>query len=158
MFGGFEMMTGICVADGSFSCLHRSNSYRIGPGSTLSLILLGFSPRCPNTSNRKSQDSRCTLCLQQSLATMKRKFLADNEKERLEVLRRYQILDTDSEKDFEDIVELASQLCDSPMAVINFIDEDRQWAKAFKGIDIRETDREVSFCTHAIESTDVMIV
>ncbi len=84
--------------------------------------------------------------------------LPENERERLEVLRRYQILDTEFEKDFDGIIELASEVCDSPIAMINLIDEGRQWSKACKGMNERETAREVSFCAHAIHDNDIMLV
>ena len=84
--------------------------------------------------------------------------LPENEKERLEELRSYQILDSEPEQDFDDIVELASQLCDSPIALITLIDESRQWLKAKIGIDISETTRGMAFCAHAIHDNDIMII
>jgi PAS domain S-box-containing protein len=84
--------------------------------------------------------------------------LPSNEKERLETIKRYQILDTDPEQDFDDIVELASHVCDVPIAMITLIDERRQWFKAKAGLMINETHRDLSFCAHAIHHDDVMIV
>jgi PAS domain S-box-containing protein len=84
--------------------------------------------------------------------------LPSNEKERLETIKGYQILDTDDEQDFDDIVELASHLCDAPIAIITLIDEHRQWFKAKTGLTIKETHRDLSFCAHAIHHDDIMIV
>jgi PAS domain S-box-containing protein len=81
-----------------------------------------------------------------------------DEKERLQALRTHRILDTDHDQDFNDIVSLASQLCDSPISLITLLDEHRQWFKAKIGIDMNETSREVSFCAHAIHQDDVMVV
>lgn len=73
---------------------------------------------------------------------------------RLATLHRYEILDTPRESDFDDIVELASQICGTPIAVVNLIDEDRQWFKAEVGIGARETPLETSICSHVILSSD----
>jgi PAS domain S-box-containing protein len=84
--------------------------------------------------------------------------LPENEKERLEAIQGYDILDTEEEQDFDNIVELTSQLCNTPIALITLVDQDRQWFKARKGLDIRETHRNLSFCAHTIHKNDVMIV
>ncbi|HBM05448.1 MAG TPA: histidine kinase, partial [Erythrobacter sp.] len=55
--------------------------------------------------------------------------LHPREEERLRELRRYNILDTERERDFDDLVEIASQICEVPVSVVNFIDEGRQWFK-----------------------------
>jgi PAS domain S-box-containing protein len=84
--------------------------------------------------------------------------LPENEKERLEAIRAYQILDTEEEQDYDDIVELAAQLCHTPIAIITLIDQNRQWFKAKTGLDIKETPRDLSFCAHAIHLDDILVV
>lgn len=74
--------------------------------------------------------------------------------ERLASLRSYGILDTEREADFDDIVDLASQLCGTPISVVNLIDQDRQWFKAEVGLGVRETPIESSICAHAILEAD----
>ena len=81
-----------------------------------------------------------------------------SEKERLSTLYSYAILDTESESDFENIVQLASQICNTPVSLISLIDQDRQWFKANKGFAQPETARSVSFCAHAIQQQGVMMV
>lgn len=78
--------------------------------------------------------------------------IPDNEAERLQALQRYDILDTLCEQSFDDLVQLASQICEAPMASITLIDADRQWFKSRIGIPFAETPREISFCTHTIMS------
>lgn len=77
-----------------------------------------------------------------------------NEKERLNALLSYQILDSAPEKDFDDIVKLASEICHMPISMITLVDKDRSWFKATIGIDVdfKESTREVSFCAHAINN------
>ena len=73
-----------------------------------------------------------------------------DEKRRLDALLRYQILDTEPERAFDDVVQLVSQICDVPIAVVNFIDSDRQWFKAEVGLGVRSTPLETSLCSHVI--------
>ena len=68
-----------------------------------------------------------------------------NEQRRLQVLRDYYILDTESEQAFDAIIRAASTLCDAPMAMISLIDAHRQWFKAKLGVDDTETSRDVAF-------------
>ncbi len=70
--------------------------------------------------------------------------------QRLAVLRSYDMLDTGPEPEFDDIVMLARQICDAPMALISLVDADRQWFKAATGFDICESDIETSVCAHAL--------
>ena len=77
---------------------------------------------------------------------------------RLSALRRYRILDTEPERRFDDLALLAAHVCGTPMALITFVDEQRQWFKSRVGVSVTETSRAVSFCAHAIEQQDVFIV
>ncbi|WP_258364076.1 GGDEF domain-containing protein [Halomonas sp. LBP4] len=74
------------------------------------------------------------------------------------MLADYQILDTPEESAFDEIVEVASLICDAPIAVINFIDRDRQWFKSEKGLGVRETPLDISICSHAILQPGLFIV
>ncbi|MEP6584354.1 MAG: GAF domain-containing sensor histidine kinase [Ginsengibacter sp.] len=77
---------------------------------------------------------------------------SSSESSRLEALTSYNILDTLSEKDYDDITLLAATICKTPVSLITFIDEDRQWFKSHYGTLETETKREYSFCAHALNS------
>ena len=84
--------------------------------------------------------------------------LPQNEAERLDALRRYEILDTEPEQKFDDLTLLASHICQAPIALISLVDADRQWFKSKVGLTTSQTSRSVSFCGHAILEDDVMVV
>ena len=76
--------------------------------------------------------------------------LPADEKQRLQALIDYDVLDSDAEKVFDDLTELASEICETPISLISLIDPDRQWFKSKTGLDVEETDRDLAFCSHAI--------
>ncbi|MFB6246996.1 MAG: GAF domain-containing protein, partial [Salinibacter sp.] len=80
------------------------------------------------------------------------------ETERLAALRRYDILDTPPEEQFDRIVRLATRWFDVPISLVTLLSETRLWFKACKGLDCRETPREVSFCKHNVYDEEVLVV
>lgn len=81
-----------------------------------------------------------------------------DEKQRHEELLKYNVLDTPQEEDFNDLIEVASALCNTKSASITFIDTDRQWVKAAKNIELNKKERELSICGHAILKDDVLLI
>jgi diguanylate cyclase (GGDEF)-like protein len=83
--------------------------------------------------------------------------LAD-EAARLAALQRYAVLDTPEEAPFETIVTLVKQVLHVPMCAVSLIDRHRQWFKAKRGLGVCETARDISFCTHTIQTYDPLVV
>jgi len=74
-----------------------------------------------------------------------------SETRRLSALRRYGILDTPNEAEFDWFTRMAADLCGMPVSLVSFVDEDRQWFKSEVGLQgVRETPLDISICKHAI--------
>ena len=84
--------------------------------------------------------------------------LPANEKERLEALQHYQILDTLPEGEFDEITQVAAHICGCPIATVSIIAEQRQWYKSRVGLDLVETPRDIAFCSHTILDKKPLIV
>lgn len=76
--------------------------------------------------------------------------LPNNENARLDALKSYDILDSMPEQDYDDLTSLASEICQTPISLISLIDDQRQWFKSVKGIDIYATPLEHAICSHSI--------
>ena len=74
----------------------------------------------------------------------------ENEQSRILQLEQLQLLESASDPNFDIITRLASVICDVPVALISLVSEDKQWFKSKIGWDLCESDREISFCAHAI--------
>ncbi len=77
---------------------------------------------------------------------------------RQEALARFDIFDTPPEREFDEIVQLAAQLCGVAIATITLVDLDRQWLKANVGLDIGCTSGAVAFCALTIEQRASLII
>jgi signal transduction histidine kinase/CheY-like chemotaxis protein len=84
--------------------------------------------------------------------------LPDRETQRLDALYQYRILDTPREAVFDELAELAADLCGTPIGVINLIGDGRQFFKAEVGLGVRETPLETSFCQHALLEEDFLLI
>ena len=81
-----------------------------------------------------------------------------NEDRRLSTLKSLNLLDTKGEERFDRLTRLAKRMFDVPIAVVSLVDENRQWFKSCIGTSMKETARDISFCTHAILDSDIFLV
>ncbi|MDB9524924.1 GAF domain-containing sensor histidine kinase [Oscillatoria sp. CS-180] len=82
----------------------------------------------------------------------------DNEIERLAALNEYDILDSLPEQYYDDLTQLAAYICETPIALISFLDRDRQWFKSRYGLTKTETPREYAFCAHSILKPNALFI
>jgi len=82
----------------------------------------------------------------------------NQEKNRLDALYRYGLLDTPAEAAFDCITRVVKGALDVPIALIVLVDKDRQWFKSRQGTKTSETTRDVSFCTRTIEGNQPLLI
>lgn len=78
--------------------------------------------------------------------------------ERLKALQRYGILDTPMEPAYDELAAIAGHVCEAPVALISFLDRDRQWFKAALGVELDESPLDQSVCRYALRQPGVFIV
>lgn len=83
---------------------------------------------------------------------------SQDEQERILAVKKLSILDTKNDHDFDDLVKLATLIFDVQIATVTILDSHRQWFKASEGLEVKETPRDISFCTHAIQESEPLIV
>ncbi|HEX9921964.1 MAG TPA: GAF domain-containing protein [Anaerolineae bacterium] len=89
---------------------------------------------------------------------MKAAPIPKDDQQRLSRLYALKILDTPAEERFDRITRLATRLFDVPIALVSFVDENRQWSKSCQGLLAGETPRANSFCGHAILSSETLVI
>jgi GAF domain-containing protein len=78
-----------------------------------------------------------------------------DEQDRLKALESYSVMDSLPEEDFDAITQLASYICDTPIALVSLLDRDRQWFKSTVGLEIKEYPKSISFCQYAVKGNEV---
>ena len=81
-----------------------------------------------------------------------------NERRRVAALSRYNLLDSPPDPALDDLTALAAEICQTPIALITLIDEERQWFKSKFGLSLSETSRDLAFCAHAILGSEPFLV
>ncbi|WP_194852502.1 GAF domain-containing sensor histidine kinase [Nonlabens antarcticus] len=81
-----------------------------------------------------------------------------DEKKRLQALEKYDLLDTMPEDNYDSITDIVATICNVPISIINLVDKNRTFLKSSYGIDMKESPREISFCSHTISSDDEVTI
>jgi GAF domain-containing protein len=89
---------------------------------------------------------------------MQKAAIPENDVERVKAILDYEILDTLPEKEYDEIIALASFICNAPISLITFVDETRQVFKSSFGIDATYNEREYGFCAHGINTKDNVFI
>lgn len=77
---------------------------------------------------------------------------------RLDAIRKYQILDTPPDGNFDRLVSLAAKIFNMPICIISLVDSDRIWFKSHHGLDVNQIGKAPGLCASAILSDEVYIV
>lgn len=77
---------------------------------------------------------------------------------RLKELEALSIMDTLPEEDYDNITKIASEICQTPVSYISFLDDKRQWYKSKQGMDIKETSVNVALCRRTVTHPEDIIV
>jgi PAS domain S-box-containing protein len=77
---------------------------------------------------------------------------------RVNAVKQFENYDLQLDTELQELISMASEICDTPIALITLLDEKTQWIKVRKGVDVESTPRSISFCTHTIASDDLMMV
>jgi PAS domain S-box-containing protein len=125
----------------------------LAPDSTSGRIVLVCNNRGCHQRDPYAEDSTVPATTQKSDPTSPWR-----EEDRLAALRSYGILDTPSEPAFDEITRVAALVCKAPIAVVNLIEDTRQFFKSEIGLGVRETPVDVSICAHAILQRDLFVV
>ena len=81
-----------------------------------------------------------------------------NEKERLQFLDSYSIIDSLPETDYDNLTAIASEICKTPISLVSLLDNNRQWFKSHHGLNVSETDKDIAFCAHAINQDETLFI
>ncbi len=80
------------------------------------------------------------------------------DRKRLDALAEYEVMDTEAEEAFDEIVFIAKTVCQTPIALISLVERDRQWFKARIGLDACQTPIEQSVCSHGMHSDELLVI
>ncbi|HYW19477.1 MAG TPA: ATP-binding protein [Nodularia sp. (in: cyanobacteria)] len=82
----------------------------------------------------------------------------NHEAARIAALYKYKIIDSAPEQVFDDLTFLAAQICDTPIALINLLDANRQWFKAKIGLEIQQLPTNIGFCRRCVQQRETLVI
>ncbi len=83
---------------------------------------------------------------------------SDDEPRRLEIIARYSVKDSSAEPALDELATLAAQICETPLAFVSIVEEQRQSFKSRVGSNLTEIPRHISFCGHTIAQKHLLVV
>jgi phosphoribosyl 1,2-cyclic phosphodiesterase len=159
------IILGSGVAD--FDALARARGLGNGLAGDVPILAIGDKEDTTNTAvsgwlirpfSSAYARTRISTCLLRTTCHWERALTSEHEDQRLATLYGLGILDTPPEERFDRITRLAAAIFKVPMALVSLVDRERQWFKSTYGVEVAETSREVSFCSHAVSLQEALIV
>ena len=80
------------------------------------------------------------------------------ESDRLAELESLDLTVNGQEAVYDDLTRIAALVCHAPISLVSLVEGERQWFKARVGFDLPETPRQMSICSHAIESNALLVI
>jgi GAF domain-containing protein len=96
--------------------------------------------------------------LRNYLQKMKKPIIPHNEIDRLKELDSYKIIGELESEDYDFLTQMAAQICDTEIALISLITDDKQWFLSHHGLKERETPKDLAFCAHAINQPENIFI
>lgn len=90
--------------------------------------------------------------------TMRSASESPGELKRLGDLEAFELEGLDGNSTLKAVTDFAANLCCTPIALVSFVERDRQWFPARTGLEVKETPRETSFCAHTMRGDRLMVV
>ncbi len=81
-----------------------------------------------------------------------------HEEQRLRIVKNFEQLNLKYDKELQETIAAAAQICQTPISAITIIGKDTQWLKLKKGLDVDQTPRNLSFCTYTIKQERVLMI
>jgi len=80
------------------------------------------------------------------------------ERERLLAVQRYQLSNVSNLRSLEDLVQMVARVCDTPVAYISLIGQDKQVFVAQTGLGFENADKGESFCADTINQNELVVI
>lgn len=119
-------------------------------------VAVGLSAQCNLPAD--PVESKQPVTLKAPMTSTPKVLTSWDEASRLEALRALKLLDTPPERRFDRVTQMAREVLNVPIALITLVDKDRQWFKSRQGLELSQSSREISFCSHAILQDDIFVV
>ena len=84
--------------------------------------------------------------------------MVDKQRICLLAVERLETLDLETDKEFQALVSMASETCETPVALLTLVDQDTQWLRVRTGTDVTDMPRGISFCNYTIQNDNVMVI
>lgn len=81
-----------------------------------------------------------------------------HEEQRLRIVKNFEQLNLKYDKELQETIAAAAQICQTPISAITIIGKDTQWLKLKKGLDVGQIPRNLSFCTYTIKQERVLMI
>lgn len=84
--------------------------------------------------------------------------LVENEHANLKTIWTQDLLDSQPERECDELVKLAAAICGTPIGLVTLLDERQQWFRSTEMLKRRDTPREAAFCAYVVRQSGLFVV